>query len=702
MKPSPSSARATLRHRLEYVALRALAFVAGALPRPAAFALGRGLGALARMAGIRVAVARANLGRAFPERSTAERATILRRSYSQAGMATIELLRARRPDELARASLSRHVAGLEHIAAARQGGRGVILVSGHFGAFEHGGTAVAGAGHGVHYFARPQSNPLVDRFVAACRAGLAGTVIHHGRRGVKEALDLLRDGGVIAMAADQDGGRDGVFVTFLGQPSSTPPGPAEFALRTGAPLVCGAIWRSPDGAHYAGEFLPPIEPVRSGDHAADVRALTQAHARALEDFVRAHPEQWLWTHRRWKTTPPDPGAARARVLAAAVALAVALVGGRALAAAAPPVAPEAVRRPAVPDSVRGPAESVFDGAGSSVFPLERARVRRVFEDIRILRLPDGWSIDAEEWFEAGVAPARALMGLPDYKASLPAAERAQPGRAAMKGTLRGLVVTVDGLPMALEEIAGASGPGEDLGGIERIFRFAVPFSAEESRSVRLRYRFGESRTDGGEPLLFFYRNPGSLWEGESPKSTVSIDLGDVSPEDLVVGWVRPLGYRLYGSQILWHRPAGEELADIALGIRAPGDPLAAFADRQRGPLALPLEGREEWIARLTARDLRFFAAWLVARRGGPVADPVVAAILTREPWYKPARSFRENRLPTEERSLLARLRERLVAWERARIPYRAGPPFVPEPAPGGGAARDSTGSSTSGIPARGG
>jgi hypothetical protein len=297
---------------------------------------------------------------------------------------------------------------------------------------------------------------------------------------------------------------------------------------------------------------------------------------------------------------------RGRTLAAALGLALALVAARALAADPPapapaadtravrpaPAAPDVARRPAAPDSAQGPSESVFDGAGSSVFPLERARVRRLFEDIRIRRLPGGWAVDADEWFEAGVAPTTAVMGLPDYRASLPAAERALPERATMKGTLRDLVVTVDGLPMALEELPGEAGPGEDLGGIERIFRFAVPFSAEESRSVRLAYRFGESRTDRGEPLLFFYRNPGSLWEGESPKSTVSIDLGDASPEDVVVGWLRPLGYRLYGSQILWHRPAGEELADIALGMRPPGDPLAAFADRHKGPLALPLDARE--------------------------------------------------------------------------------------------------------------
>ena len=679
----------TLAHRLEAAGVRVLEALARALPRGAAFALGRAAGTAARRAGVRVAVARANLAAALPERSAPEREAILAASYTHAGMAVIELLRADLRDMAGRVRIE----GFDHFASARRDGRGVIVVSGHFGAVELAVAAVTAAGLPVHMFVRAQSNASVDAQVVARRRRLSAGVIAHGRRGVGEALALLRGGGILAMLADQDAGRDGVFVPFLGRPASTPPGPAEFALRTGAAIVFGVALRSADGTRYEMTFLPPMLPVQSGDHAADVRGLTAGHARALEHFIRLHPEQWMWTHRRWKTAPPaveaaPPAGAVARARGAGATTVAAAIGLALLAGPAPigraqdpPAAPVLPSRPAAPDSAHGAAESVFDGAGSSVFPLERARVRRVFEDIRIHRLPAGWAVDAEEWFEAGVAPTSAIMGLPDYRASLPAAERALPERLAHRGTLRDLGVTVDGLPMALEEIPGGTAPGEDLGGIERIFRFAVPFSAEESRSVRLQYRFGESRTDSGEPLLFYYRNPGSLWEGESPKATMSVDLGDVSPEDLVIGWLRPLGYRLYGSRVLWHRPAGEELADLALGIRPPRDPLGAYADRQKGPLALPLEAREEWIARLTARDLRFFTAWLVARRGGPVADSSLAATFAREAWYRPSASYRESRLSADERRLLARLREKLEAWDRARIPFRAGPPFVPDAEP---------------------
>lgn len=664
MTMEPDTRPVRFVHRLEYALVRTFAALVGVLPRGPALAMGRALGTAARRAGIRVAVARGNLARAFADRPAAEREVILREAYAQAGMTVCELLRSGAPDAQARADLRTSIRGLEHIAAARAGGRGAVLMTGHFGAYELVGAAMADAGHPVHYFVRAQSNPLVDRFVRERRRAVAGAVVGHGRRGVREVLAILSSGGCVAVLADQDAGRDGIFVDFFGRPASTPPGPAEFALRTGSAIVFGCVRRSPSG-EYEGEVLPPFEPVVTGDHAADVRALTQRHVAALEQFIRQSPEQWLWTHRRWKTVL---GALVVGMLLTLSSAAGALPGD---AAGAP--------RSIAPESLATSAESVFDGAGSSVFPLEAARVRRLFEDVRVRRLDEGWAVEAEDWFVAGVAPVTAVMGLPDYRASLPAADRDTPERVALRGTLRDLVVTVDGLPMAFEALPGSAAPGEDLGGIERICRFAVPFAAEEFRSVRLSYRFGDTRTDDGEPLLFYYRNPGSLWEGESPKSTVSIDLGASSQEDLIIGWLRPLGYRLYGSQILWHRPAGEELADIALGLRAPADPLAAFADRAKGPLGLSLEAREEWFARLTVRDLRFFVAWWVARRGGPIPSEGPGAALADEAWIRADRGFREDKLPAEERQWLDRLRGRLAAFERARIPFHAGPPFVPDP-----------------------
>lgn len=659
--------RVRLAHHLEYLAVRGLDLVAGFVGPRGASALGAWLGGLAGAIGIRRAVATANLARAFPEKSEAERAAILHEAYGHAGRTVVELLRAGRMDARERATLVAAVRGVEHVAAARAGGRGLVMVAGHFGASELMALSVIAAGHPVHYFVRAQTNPLVDRLLTERRRALGVGIVGHGGRGVREALTLLRRGECVCVIADQDAGRDGVFVPFFGTPASTPPGPAEFALRAGTPILFGAMHRTAEGG-YAGVLEAPLSLPAGLDHAAGVRELTRQHAAALERVVRAHPAQWLWTHRRWKT--PPPAAAQAPHVARA-ALAVAAAGVLLLA----PIVPGPARAAADSTAAR-PAplpESTFDGAGSTVFPLERARVRRLFEDVRIRRQADGWEIVADEWFEAGVAPATAVFGLPDYRASLAGASDS----SAVRGTLRDLEVTVDGLPMAVEALPGNAAPGADLGGIERILRFSVPFAAEEKRGIRLVYRIGESRTDGGEPLLFYYRNPGSLWEGESPKSTVRVELGALSADDLVIGWLRPRGYRLYASSVLWHRPAGEELSDIALGVRPLGDPLAGYADRRSGPLGLGLEAREEWFERLTANEIRYFIAWLTVRRGAAVPAEGPGSSLGAESWAKPTRDFREEKLSTDERRLLARLRERLDRWERARIPYDAGPPFLP-------------------------
>ena len=582
--------------------------------------------------------------------------------YAQAGLAFIEILRyplLTAPDF---AAVAARIEGFEHIVAARARGKGVVLLSGHFGAFEFMGGVVAHAGQPVRFLARAQSNPLVDRELQERRRTLGVEVGMHGI-GVRGALKALRANECVALVADQDAGRRGAFVPFFGAPASTPRGPAELCVRTGAALVMGYLCRNFDGT-YEGRLLPPIAPPQTGDFEADVLALTARHAAVLEEWIRARPEQWLWTHRRWKTAPSAAPPRPALVPALLALLLAALAAARGPALAQPPFAPADLLAHA-DSGLPGNVESAFDGAGSSVFPLSEARVRRVFEDVRIRRTEKGWDIDAEEIFQAGVAPARAAMGLPDYRASVGPDSASR----STRGTVKDLVVTVDGLPMGVSELPGSAAPSQDLGGIERLYRWEVPFSAEEIRTVRLSYAIGDSRTDRGEPLLFFYLNPGSLWDGEAAKVTASVDLGPVDREDLIPAWLRPSGYRIYRSQVIWRRSAGDAVADLALAFRpAAADPLAPYPDRAKGPLALSPEATEEWFERLTVREMRYWTTYLRARRGAPPDSLAAFPALMKESWYKPSGGYRDERLAKDERRLMSRLAERLAAWKRAQVP----------------------------------
>jgi KDO2-lipid IV(A) lauroyltransferase len=619
-------------HRVEHGLVRAAEAVACALPAGVARGLGRGLGRLSLALGVRRGVARANIARAFPDRPRAWRESLLREAYAQIGATALENLRMARTGSAELDRIAAHIDGIENVPVALAAGKGAILVTGHFGAFELMGAALARRVQPVSFLVRDQSNARVDSDLKARRRALGVSVLGHGN-GVRDVFRALHDNTCVAIIADQDAGRRGVFVDFFGTPTSTPPGPAEFCVRADAPLVLGYLVRGKDGA-YAGRILRPIPPPRSGDHDADVRTLTQAHARALEGWIREHPEQWLWTHRRWKTAPPAGGEApRARAALVALVLACLAVGaaGPAHAAGATP-------------------QGAFDGAGSSLIPLSAARVKRVFEGVRVRRETTGWSVDAVEVFQAGVAPARAAMGLPDYRASVDSDSVAAPER----GTVRDLEVTVDGLPMGVEALPGSAAASTNLGGISRVFRWEVPFAGEEIRTVRVRYRIGESLTDRGEPLLFFYLNPGALWPEDNARVTVSVDLGAVDPDDVIPGWVRPSGYRVYGHQIVWTGRGGE-VTDIALSFRAEKDPRAASADSTRGPLALAPDALEEWFERLTIQDARAAESFLTARRNTPV-----------ERW------------PRAERLLWERLDGRLADWQRAHVP--AGTAVVDSPA----------------------
>ena len=629
--PGMTAPRVRLAHRLEYLAVRGLAFVAGLLGAARRAARWeRWLGGLAGAIGIRRAVAAANLARAFPEKSAKERAAILREAYAHAGMdgRRTPARRAHGRRRTRRAASPRCAASSTSRPPARAGA-GLVMVAGHFGASELMALAVArGRTSGALLRARADATRWsIDSLIARRRA-LGVGIVGHGGRGVREALTLLRRGECVCVIADQDAGRDGVFVPFFGTPASTPPGPAEFALRAGTPILFGAMHRTAGGRlrrrpRGAARSLPV-----GLDHAAAVRELTGQHAAALERVVRAHPAQWLWTHRRWKTRrlprprrrPGRPRRARRR---------------RRGCSCSRRSGPAAAR--AAADSTAEPAaaplpESTFDGAGSTVFPLERARVRRLFEDVRIRRagrrLGDRRRRVVRGRRGAGDRGLRAAR-LPREPRRRERLERRARHAARSRG--HGRRPAHGGRGPAGQRRAG-SGP--------RRHRAHPPLQRAVRRRgearVRLVYRIGESRTDGGEPLLFYYRNPGSLWDGESPKSTVRVELGDA------VGG-RP-GHRLAAPARLPALRLERDLASPGGGgtrrhraRRAP----ARRSARGRSPTAgrgrsgSALEAREEWFERLTANEIRYFIAWLAVRRGAAAPAEGPGSSLAAEPWAKP-------------------------------------------------------------------
>jgi Kdo2-lipid IVA lauroyltransferase/acyltransferase len=293
----------SVRHSLEAFAIDSLANATRTRSWSSTLALGERLGSAAFTLGIRRQVAERNLAIAFPERTAHEHRAILAAHYRELGRVVVEYPRL---PELVRTPLGDRVAelnGLENVEQARSLGRGIVFVTGHFGNFELMG-AYAGQRFPLDVVVKPLTNPIVEARVAALRREAGVGIIPIGA-GVRRIFEALRANHGVAMLADQDARRHGVFVSFFGRPTSTAEGPARLALRTGAPMIVGFDLRQPDGRHVI-TLLPPL-PRPAPDDPDPVRTLTQSHVAVLESWIRRHPEMWFWLHRRWKTAPPERG-----------------------------------------------------------------------------------------------------------------------------------------------------------------------------------------------------------------------------------------------------------------------------------------------------------------------------------------------------------------------------------------------------------
>ena len=293
------------RDWLEYVALRAVFGVLGALPLGAALRAGE-LAALAayvldrphRRVGMR------NLEIAFPDKRLVERRRILRASFLNLGRMAAELahlprLSAERLRDMVR--FADEDWWREAISWERS--TGVLVLSGHFGNWELLVFAHGMRGHPVHMVHRAIANPLVDRWLNALRAR-AGTKAIRKRHAARAVLAALHERGLLVLPFDQNSTRGlGVFVDFFRIPASTNAGLARIALKADAPVVPVFIVREGRTARHRVHVLPIMQVERTDDPRSDVVHNTQRFSAVFEEMVRRYPEQWLWVHKRWKTRP---------------------------------------------------------------------------------------------------------------------------------------------------------------------------------------------------------------------------------------------------------------------------------------------------------------------------------------------------------------------------------------------------------------
>lgn len=278
--------------------MRLLVALLRLFPETAAAALFRVLSALAFALRIRRRVALENLKIAFPDLPETERFALARAHYAHLGRCAGEFLRC---PAMSDEELFRRVDPVGYDATmARVPDSGMIFCTAHLGNFELFGAYCARRGLEVTLLTRKLAG-AANRAWTGTRTASGVKEVH---KGIGALVALLRRKEAVAILIDQNMlKKRAVFVPFLGRLAATTPLPALLAERTGANVMLGVLFRLPDG-RYRTVFEGPFAFERTGGgRKEDVRRFTALLNERLEMHVRAHPEQWFWVHRRFKTRP---------------------------------------------------------------------------------------------------------------------------------------------------------------------------------------------------------------------------------------------------------------------------------------------------------------------------------------------------------------------------------------------------------------
>jgi len=273
-----------------------LFWLVGQLPWPFLQAIGRGVGRLAwRLAKKRRHITETNIRLCFPELTPREQEDLAHRCVISTGEAILEMAGSYNNHRI---DLNKNltVIGMEHIQECQARGQGVLLLGMHFNTLDTCSRMLATLVD-IHAVYRPNDNPVIDRLIDRGRRHYVRSTVD--RTDIRQMLRLLRSGEIVWYAPDQDyGTAHAVFVPFFGIPAATITATSRIAKMGKAAVIPCAHYRLP-GGRYQIEFGPPLENFPSGDEEADTAHIN----RTIEHYVRKHPEQYLWVHKRFKHQP---------------------------------------------------------------------------------------------------------------------------------------------------------------------------------------------------------------------------------------------------------------------------------------------------------------------------------------------------------------------------------------------------------------
>lgn len=247
---------------------------------------------------IRKSVVIDNLKHAFPEFSEKRINEIAYNSYKSFATALTEILYT---PSIKRERIEKEVICVnpEKILEAYEDKKGVILLSAHFGNWEWLAISVASQiNKKLNVVIKPQRNPYVTKWMNKIRTKWTNDIVPLGIS-IRQVYQVLVQKEMVAMVADQRGPRESIKLDFFGRETAVYTGPAVLSLKTGAPLIYGIAVRQDDYS-YRVELNEISKDDLPKEYEEKLKVLCERQLKYLEEFIRKHPEQWLWMHKRWK------------------------------------------------------------------------------------------------------------------------------------------------------------------------------------------------------------------------------------------------------------------------------------------------------------------------------------------------------------------------------------------------------------------
>lgn len=296
----------SLKRDIARNALRVVSVIVESLPLNWAYNFASGIAKLAYLIAARQRhIALEGLGIAFAnEKSAKEIERIARESFSNMAKGVLELIYLMAHPKLIKEKVV--LEGKDNLDKALAAGRGVIIVSAHFGNFPLMLIRLAKEGFKVKAIIRHMRDPKMEKYSTDKRHKLGvGTIFNHPRNiCVQESLKSLKNNEIIFIPLDQNFGTGGIFVEFFGRQAATATGPVTLSLRAKSKIVPVFIVRHPDNTHKV-IIESPLDIEEKSDYNQTVSFNILRLTQIIEIYIRRYPAQWGWIHRRWKTQPKE-------------------------------------------------------------------------------------------------------------------------------------------------------------------------------------------------------------------------------------------------------------------------------------------------------------------------------------------------------------------------------------------------------------